>query len=74
MHLVLRYTFLLKSGCKEQIRIQKIYVRFRFSNIKLIQFIIQYDEEILIMHEIEIARHIQKRRSKAGKVVQFVKA
>ena len=74
MHLVLRYTFLLKSGCKEQIRIQKIYVRFLFSNIKLIQFIIQYDEEILIMHGIEIARHIQKRRSKAVKVVQFVKA
>ena len=49
-------------------------MRFLFSNIKLIQFIIQYDEEILIMHGIEIARHIQKRRSKAVKVVQFVKA
>ena len=75
MHLVHLLTeMLMICYVKEQKRIQKISVSFIFSNIKLIQFVIKYDEEILIMHEIEIARHIQKRRSKAVKVVQFVKA
>ena len=48
MHLVHLLTeMLMICYVKEQKRIRKISVRFIFSNIKLIQFIIKYDEEIL---------------------------
>ena len=48
MHLVHLLTeMLMICYVKEQKRIRKISVRFIFSNIKLIQFIIKYEEEIL---------------------------